>query len=250
MVGSQFSASAKSATSRPCPWPRSTAPSTAASGRCATSARRRGARRMRPRPTARCARAAGSRPTRRRAAALSAKDSSNTSRAPTGCAPTAWARRASRPSARRGARSSRSCAPTRTSRRAPPRRRTPPLARATVCSTRMTITSRTCACGAAISGRARAPCAGASTRRSLPPARPTRTASPTAAAPGAPSRACTGPRLTSRALRRGPGTCSRSSASSMDFPSPSGRGRAAAWAVCVGSSRRTRPSRCTCARRT
>ena len=44
MVGSQFSASASSATSRPCPWTRRTARSTAASGRCATSARSRGAR--------------------------------------------------------------------------------------------------------------------------------------------------------------------------------------------------------------
>ena len=45
-----------------------------------------------------------------------------------------------------------------------------------------------------------------------------------------------------RALRR--------SARSTACPNPSGRGRAAAWAACSGSSRRTRPSRCTCARRT
>ena len=160
------------------------------------------------------------------------------------------ARRPSRPSARRGARSSRSCAKSRASRKAPPTPPTPPLARATPCSTSRTTTSRTWWCGAAISGRARAPCAGAPIGDTCPrhaqhALHRARRRPPVRRRGHAP-----GPRLTSRALRRGPGTCSPSSARSTACPNPSGRGRAAAWAACSGSSRRTRPSRCTCARRT
>ena len=70
---------------------RRTARKTAASGRCSTSARSRGARTGRSRPRARCARAAGSRRTRRRAAAPRARSGPKSTRTPTGCAATACA---------------------------------------------------------------------------------------------------------------------------------------------------------------
>ena len=210
----------------------------------------RGARTRRSRPTARCASAAGSRRTRRRAAAPRAKSCPSASRAPTGCAAPACASAAveAKREARR-AELAQLCEDEGIE-------EGPADATDAAFGTRYAVLNfkddykpyvvvrsgdqwtRACAVRGCTHRRIRAP--------------------------GTPNTHCIGHGGGHRCAVEGAhlveveeqgfapcaGHVLSDSARSTACPSPSGRGRAAAWAACSGSSRRTRPSRCTCARST